>query len=60
MGITLVLLFCLQNIDTALFDDIQNNLHFRDFVKKNKSFFCVLEFESKFIGIVGNELLFEK
>ena len=43
-----------------IFDDIQNNLHFRDFVKKNKSFFCVLEFESKFIGIVGNELLFEK
>lgn len=43
-----------------IFDDIQNNLHFRDFVKKNKSIFCVLEFESKFIGIVGSELLLEK
>lgn len=43
-----------------IFDDIQNNLHFRDFVKKSKSFFYVLEFESKFIGIVGSELLFEK
>jgi predicted O-methyltransferase YrrM len=38
-----------------IFDDIQDNLHFRDFVK-NKENFYVLEFEKKYIGIVDNNL----
>tara|TARA_Y100000389_G_scaffold167531_1_gene172763 strand:- start:11084 stop:11845 length:762 start_codon:yes stop_codon:yes gene_type:complete len=40
-----------------IFDDIQDNLHFRDFVSQNKKNFYVLEFEDKFIGIVGNIFL---
>lgn len=40
-----------------IFDDIQDNLHFRDFVSQNKKKFYVLEFEGKFIGIVGNIFL---
>jgi len=40
-----------------IFDDIQDNLHFRDFVNQNKKEFYVLEFEDKFIGIVGKNLL---
>ena len=40
-----------------IFDDIQNNLHFKNFVEKNKREFCVLEFEGKFIGIIGYKLV---
>ena len=36
-----------------IFDDIQNNLHFKEFVKKNNKEFSVYEFEGKFIGITG-------
>ena len=36
-----------------IFDDIQNNLHFKDYVEKNKKKFRVFEFEGKFLGIVG-------
>lgn len=36
-----------------IFDDIQDNLHFRDFVIDNKKEFHVLEFEGKYLGIVG-------
>lgn len=40
-----------------IFDDIQNNLHFKDFVEKNKKDFRVYEFEGKYIGITGLENL---
>jgi predicted O-methyltransferase YrrM len=36
-----------------IFDDIQNNLHFKEFVKKSSNDFSVYEFEGKFIGITG-------
>ena len=36
------------------FDDIQNNLHFHDFVKNEHLPYNVLEFEGKFIGIASN------
>jgi len=36
-----------------IFDDIQNNLHFKEFVKKSNKNFSVYEFEGKFIGITG-------
>ena len=46
-----------QNKSLIIFDDIQNNLHFRDFVKKNKKTFQILEFEGKYLGIVNFEFL---
>ena len=36
-----------------IFDDIQNNLHFKDFVEENKKEFQVFEFDGKFTGITG-------
>ena len=36
-----------------IFDDIQNNLHFKDFVEENKKDFYVFEFDGKFTGITG-------
>ena len=36
-----------------LFDDIHNNLHFKDFVQKNNKDFLVLEFNGKFTGVCG-------
>ncbi len=36
-----------------IFDDIQNNLHFKDFVEENKKEFHVFEFDGKFTGITG-------
>lgn len=47
----------LQHKSLIIFDDIQNNLHFRDFVKKNKKTFQILEFEGKYLGIVNYEFL---
>ena len=39
----------------VIFDDIQNNLHFKDFVNKNKQNYHVYEFEGKYIGVIGLE-----
>ncbi len=36
-----------------IFDDIQNNLHFKDYIEKNKLNFHVIEFGGKFVGITG-------
>ena len=36
-----------------IFDDIQNNLHFKDYIEKNKLNFHVIEFGGKFVGIIG-------
>ena len=36
-----------------IFDDIQNNLHFKEFVEKSSNDFSVYEFKGKFIGITG-------
>ena len=40
-----------------IFDDIQNNFHFRDFVKNNNKSFCVIEFEGKYLGILNYDIL---
>ena len=40
-----------------IFDDIQNNLHFRDYVHEHKKKFHVLEFHGKYVGVIGCELL---
>ena len=39
-----------------IFDDIQNNLHFKDYVTKHKKKFYILEFQGKYVGVVGCEL----
>ena len=36
-----------------IFDDIQDNLYFKNFVKKNNLKFTVINFENKFIGIIN-------
>ena len=36
-----------------IFDDIQNNLHFKHYIEKNKLNFHVIEFGGKFVGITG-------
>ena len=36
-----------------IFDDIQDNLHFKNFVEENKKDFYVFELDGKFIGITG-------
>jgi hypothetical protein len=41
----------LSNNAVVLFDDIQNNFHFRDLVQKLKPDFCVFEFQGKYIGL---------
>lgn len=43
-----------------IFDDIQNNLHFRDYVKNNNKKFIVLEFNKKYLGIIGHDSLLPK
>ena len=35
-----------------IFDDIQDNLHFKDLVEKTKEDFSVLEFQNKYVGII--------
>ena len=37
----------------VIFDDIQDNLHFRDFVAKHEMPFRIFEFEGKYIGLTG-------
>lgn len=41
-----------------IFDDIQDNFHFRDLVKKKQKPFCILEFKGKYLGILNYEVLF--
>ena len=36
-----------------IFDDIQDNMHFKDFVEQNEIKYTVLEFEGKYVGVVG-------
>ncbi len=43
----------LSSKSIIIFDDIQNNLHFKDYIKKNKLNFHVIEFGGKFVGITG-------
>jgi len=36
-----------------IFDDIQNNLHFKDLVEENKEDFHIIGYDGKFTGIIG-------
>ena len=37
----------------SIFDDIQNNLHFRDLVTTLNVNFEIFEFKGKFVGVIG-------
>ena len=43
----------LSNNSIIIFDDIQDNLHFKDFVTKNNLQFRIFKFEGKFVGLIG-------
>jgi len=43
-----------------IFDDIQDNLHFKDLVNKMKESYCVIEFQNKYLGIIGINLPLSK
>ena len=43
-----------------IFDDIQDNLHFRNLVNKNKENFCIIEFNNKYLGLLGINFLNRK
>jgi len=48
-----------SNIDSEtiiIFDDIQDNVHFKNLVKKTKQKYCILEFQNKFVGILGDKI----
>ena len=36
-----------------IFDDIQANLHFKDYIEKNNKSFISIEFNEKFLGVIG-------
>ena len=43
-----------------IFDDIQNNLHFKDLVEENKEDFHIIGYDGKFTGIIGLNYLISK
>ena len=43
-----------------IFDDIQDNLHFKNLVNKNKENFCIIEFNGKYLGLLGINFLIRK
>ncbi len=43
----------LSNDAIIIFDDIQNNLHFRDLVRSLNVNFEIFEFKGKFVGVIG-------
>ena len=54
----------LKNLDTkinsktiTIFDDIQNNLHFKNLIEKTKKDYCILKFKGKYLGILGANFL---
>lgn len=54
-----ILSYKLSSDTIIIFDDIQDNLHFKNLINKLKYKFYVLEFEGKYIGIIG-DILFKK
>ena len=43
-----------------IFDDIQDNLHFKDFITITKKDYFILEFKGKYLGIVGSNFLLKE
>ena len=40
-----------------IFDDIQDNLHFKNLIKKINHDYCIIEFNGKYLGIIGASFL---
>ncbi len=40
-----------------IFDDIQDNLHFKDLIKQSDKNYCIIEFNGKYLGIIGINFL---
>ena len=43
-----------------IFDDIQDNLHFKNLTEKTKKDYCIIEFKGKYLGILGINFLIKK
>ena len=41
----------------VIFDDIQDNLHFKNLIEKMKKEYCIIEFNGKYLGIIGVNFL---
>ena len=41
----------------VIFDDIQDNLHFKNLTEKMKKEYCIIEFNGKYLGIIGVNFL---
>ena len=41
----------------VIFDDIQDNLHFKDLIKQSDKNYCIIEFKGKYLGIIGINFL---
>jgi predicted O-methyltransferase YrrM len=44
----------------VIFDDIQDNLYFKNLVNKTKKDYFILEFKGKYLGILGSSFLLKK
>ena len=40
-----------------IFDDIQDNLHFKNLTEKMKEKYCIIEFNNKYLGVIGINFL---
>jgi len=43
-----------------IFDDIQDNLHFKNLTEKTKENYCIIDFKGKYLGILGINFLIKK
>ena len=43
-----------------IFDDIQDNLHFKDLIEQSNEDYCIIEFKGKYLGIIGINFLLER
>ena len=44
----------------VIFDDIQDNLHFKDLIEQSNEDYCIIEFKGKYLGIIGINFLLRK
>jgi predicted O-methyltransferase YrrM len=54
------LLLNISNRTIIIFDDIQDNLHFKDFITITKKDYFILEFKGKYLGIVGSNFILKE
>jgi len=54
------LLLNISDKTIIIFDDIQDNLHFKDFITITKKDYFILEFKGKYLGIVGSNFILKE